>query len=516
MANNPISMSKVRQILRLHAQGRSKLLIAKQTGVSRNTLKKYLKEFEQSGLSFNEVNELGDKDLEDLFVKPEEQPIIPKLQTLFNLFPALDKELKRKGVTRLLLWEEYKLKHPDGYSKSQFKHYFAQWKAQVNPSMHIEHKAGDKLYVDFAGHKLNIIDKQTGEVQPVEVFVAILGASQLTYVEAVMTQQKEDFIAACEGALHYYGGVPSAIVPDNLKSAVIKSSKYEPVLNETFADFADHYSTTILPARAYRPKDKALVEGAVKIIYSRIYAKLRTGEYFTLEELNKAILVALEEHNLALLRGRNYSRRQQFEEVERQTLAPLPPFRYELKKQLFATVMKNGHVSMSVDKHYYSVPFRFIGKKVKLMYSRNTVEVFYHYERIAIHPRTRSPYNYTTEKDHMASAHRFVSDWTPERFLSWANGIHEDVHLYILKILDRKQHPEQAYKSCVGILSFARKVGNERLIKACQRALGYGIYNYKTIQTILEKGMDKLDEAEENKQMQMPLHENIRGEEYYQ
>jgi transposase len=516
MANNPISMSKIRQILRLHSQGRSKLLIAKQTGVSRNTLKKYIREFEQSGLSFGEVNELGDKDLEDLFIKPEEQPIIPKLQTLFNLFPAMDKELKRKGVTRLLLWEEYKLKHPDGYSKSQFKHYFAQWKAQVNPSMHIEHKAGDKLYVDFAGHKLNIIDKQTGEVQPVEVFVAILGASQLTYVEAVMTQQKEDFIAACEGALHYYGGVPSAIVPDNLKSAVIKSSKYEPVLNETFADFADHYSTTILPARAYRPKDKALVEGAVKIIYSRIYAKLRANQYFTLEELNKAILIALEEHNLAMLRGRNYSRRQQFEEVERQTLAPLPPLRYEMKKHLVATVMKNGHVSMSVDKHYYSVPFRFIGKKVKLMYSRSTVEVFYHYERIAIHPRTKSPYNYTTEKDHMASAHQFVSDWTPERFLSWATGIHEDVHLYILKILDRKQHPEQAYKSCVGILSFAKKVGNERLIKACQRALGYGIYNYKTIQTILEKGMDKLDETEENKQMEMPLHENIRGEEYYQ
>jgi transposase len=428
----------------------------------------------------------------------------------------MDKELKRKGVTRLLLWEEYKLKHPDGYGKSQFKNYFAQWRAQVNPSMHIEHKAGDKLYVDFAGHKLSIIDKQTGEVQPVEVFVAILGASQLTYVEAVMTQQKEDFIAACEGALHYYGGVPSAIVPDNLKSAVTKSSKYEPVLNETFADFADHYSTTILPARAYRPKDKALVEGAVKIIYSRIYAKLRSGEYYTLEELNKAILVALEEHNLTLLRGRNYSRRQQFEEVERQTLAPLPPLRYELKKQLFATVMKNGHVSMSVDKHYYSVPYRFIGKKVKLMYSRNTVEVFYHYERIAIHPRTKSPYNYTTEKDHMASAHRFVSDWTPERFLSWATGIHEDVHLYILKILDRKQHPEQAYKSCVGILSFAKKVGDERLIKACQRALGYGIYNYKTIQTILERGMDKLDETEESKPMEMPLHENIRGEEYYQ
>ncbi len=516
MANKPVSMSKIRHVLQLVSQGRSKLLIASQTGVSRNTLKKYLKAFECSGLSFTEVNALSDADLDALFIKPLEKPIDPRLQTLFSLFAAMDKELKRKGVTRFLLWQEYRRTHPDGYGISQFKHYFAQWRAQVNPSMRMEHKAGDKLYVDFAGDKLTIIDKQSGEVQSVEVFVAILGASQLTYVEAVTSQQKEDFIAACEGALHYYGGVPAAIVPDNLKSAVIKSSKYEPVLNETFADFAQHYGTTVLPARAYHPQDKALVEGAVKIVYTRIYAKLRTAQYFTLDELNNAILIALEQHNAAPLKGRNYSRRQQFEEVERQALAPLPPLRYELKKHLFATVMKNGHVSLSADKHYYSVPYRFIGKKVKLMYSRNTVEVFYHYERIALHKRTKSPYNYTTDKEHMASTHRFVSDWTPERFLNWAATIHDDVRLYILKILDRKQHPEQGYKSCVGILSFAKKVGNERLIKACQRALGYGIYNYKTIQSILEKGMDTYDESEENKQLEMPLHENIRGDQYYQ
>jgi len=516
MANNPINMSKIRQILRLHCQGQSKLLIANHTCVARNTVKKYIKEFERSGLGYAEVNELSDKDLEDLFIKPEEKALNAKLQAMFSLFPAMDKELKRKGVTRFMLWEGYRLKHPDGYGNSQFKRYFAQWKAQVNPCMHIEHKAGDKLYVDFAGDKLSIIDKQTGEVQQVEVFVAIMGASQLTYVEAVMSQQKEDFIGACEGALHYYGGVPAAIVPDNLKSAVIKSSKYEPILNETFADFAEHYSTAILPARAYRPQDKALVEGAVKIIYTRIYTKIRTQQYFSLVELNIAVLVALEVHNSTLLTGRNYSRRQQFEEIERQALAPLPPLRYELKKQLFATVMKNGHVSLSADKHYYSVPFRFIGKKVKLMYSRSTVEVFYHYERIAVHQRLKSPYVYTTEKDHMASAHQYMTDWTPERFLNWASDIHEDVYLYILKILDRKQHPEQGYKSCMGILGFAKKVGNDRLIKACQRALGYGIYNYKTIRTILDKGMDQCDEAEENKQMEMPLHENIRGEGYYQ
>ncbi|MDE3145103.1 MAG: IS21 family transposase, partial [Bacteroidota bacterium] len=412
--------------------------------------------------------------------------------------------------------EEYKRNHPDGLGLSQFKHYYAQWKSQVNPTMHMEHKAGDKLYVDFAGDKLSIIDQQTGEIKQVEVFVAILGASQLTYVEAVMTQAKEDFIAACENALHYCGGVPAAIVPDNLKSAVTKSSKYEPTLNETFADFAEHYSTTILPARAYRPRDKALVENAVRIIYSRIYVKIKKGLYHSLEALNSAISVELEYHNNAHLRGRNYSRRQQFDEVEKNILMPLPPLRYEMKKYQYATVAKNGHVGLGTDKHYYSVPYKFIGKKVKILFSRHSVEIYYNYERIALHNRTKSPYQYTTEKEHLASTHRFVSEWTPEKFISWSENIHEDVKLYILKILDRKQHPEQAYKSCVGILSFAKKVGNERLIKACQRALGYGAYNYKTIQKILERELDLRDAPDETDQLKMPFHDNIRGENYYQ
>jgi len=509
-------MIKIRQILRLQSQGCSKLQIAAQTGIARNTLKKYLKEFTSSGLSFEEISELSDKELEDLFVKPEDRPLNERLQILFSLFPAIEKELKRKGVTRQLLWKEYKTHHPGGVGLSQFKHYFSQWKAQVNPTMHMEHKAGDKLYVDFAGDKLEIINEQTGEVKPVEVFVAILGASQLTYVEAVMTQQKEDFIFACENALHYCGGVPRAIVPDNLKSAVSKSSKYEPTLNETFADFAEHYGTAILPARAYRPRDKALVENAVRIIYTRIYVKVKRQQYLTLQDLNLAILTALEEHNNAPLRGRNYSRRQQFGEVERNVLMPLPELRYELKKHQYATVAKNGHVGLSADKHYYSVPYRFIGKKVKLLYSRSSVEIFYNYERIALHQRTKSAYRYTTEKDHMASTHRFVSEWTPERFTSWAASIHEDVRSYVLKVLDRKQHPEQAYKSCMGILGFAKKVGNDRLIKACQRALGYGAYNYKTIQKILERELDLRGAPDETDQLQMPFHDNIRGENYYQ
>ncbi len=516
MANKLIDMIKVRQILRLHCQGYSKLQIAAQSGISRNTVKKYIKEFVAIKLTHEDIKELSDKDLEDIFVKSSEAPLSDRLQTLFSLFPQFDKELKKKGISRQMIWEAYKKTYPDGLCRSQFQMYFSQWRAQVNPTMHMEHKVGDKMYVDFAGDKLTIIDAQTGELQEVEVYVAILGASQYTYVEAVMTQQKEDFIAACENALHFFGGVPAAIVPDNLKSAVTKSSKYEPVINETFADFAEHYSTTILPARAYRPRDKALVENAVRIIYSRIYVKVKQSIYHSLKELNESIVVSLTEHNKAHLRGRNYSRRQQFVEIEQQALMPLPALRYELKMHHYATVAKNGHVCLSIDKHYYSVPYKFIGKKVKLLYSRHSVEIYFSYERIALHNRFKSPYQYTTEKEHLATTHRFVSEWTPERFISWADSIHEDVKLYILKVLDRKQHPEQAYKSCIGILSLAKKVSNDRLIKACQRALGYGVYNYKSIQNILDRELDMKDTDDDIEQLQMPFHDNIRGENYYQ
>lgn len=508
-------MIKIRQILRMHTQGYSKLQIASQTGISRNTLKKYIKAFSDCQLSWEEVNNLSDKHLEDLFVKPEEKPLSERLQNLFELFPVIDKALKRKGVTRYLLWQEYRKKYPDGLGISQFKHYYAQWKSQVNPTMRMEHKAGDKMFVDFAGDRLMLLDETTGCINPVEVFVSVLGASQLTYVEAVMSQQKEDLILACENGMIYYGGVPAAIVPDNLKSAVTKSSKYEPVLNESFADFAEHYGTSILPARSYRPRDKALVENAVRNIYSRIYPKINKRSYTTLQEMNLAIREALEIYNNSSLTGRNYSRRELFEEIEKMTLMPLPALRYEIKKHLYATVAKNGHVGLSVDKHYYSVPYRFIGKKVKLLYTRDGVEIYYNYEKIAAHDRIKSPYQYTTNKEHLASTHRFVSEWTPEKFISWADSIHEDVKLYILKVLDRKQHPEQAYKSCVGILSFAKKIGKERLIKSCQRALGYGVYNYKTIHNIIERELDMQDDPEENDQLKMPSHDNIRGENYF-
>jgi len=507
-------MYNIRHLLRLHTQHQTTSEIVMQTGIPHSVLKKCREEFIESGLTFEEINELSDKDLAELFTKPEEPPISETVQILLNLFPSIDKELRRRGVTRKLLWEEYRKKYPDGVSRQEFNKRFCKWKRRIVPIMHQEHIEGDKLFIDYAGAKLSIIDKNTKDVNLVEVFVAILGASQLTYVEAVMTQQKEDFIPACEGALHYFGGVPGAIVPDNLRSAVTKSDKYEPKINETFADFAEHYNTTILPTRAYKPKDKALVEIAVNIIYTRIYAKLRDMKFYSLEELNIAIRVALEEHNNQIITGRNYSRRQKFEELERVALLPLPTLRYEFKKQFYATVLRHGHVSLSADKHYYSVPYSFIGKKVKVMYSRFSVEIFYNYERIALHKRRyQSYYKYTTDKEHLPAAHRFVYELTSDRLLMQADAIHKDVRLYISKIITKKQHHEQAYKICLGVLNFAPQYGNDRLIKACQRALDYGIYNYRTIKKILENGLEKNDDVNEN--IKMPEHENIRGKDYY-
>lgn len=516
MANKTILMSRIRQILRLYTQGTSKKKISELTGSSRNTAKKYIQKFHREHLTFEQISEMTDHDLEQLFGSVEPVVKDARLDQLQTLLPEMEKQLKRKGMTILLLFEDYKKQYPNGYGITQFYKYFRYYLKRVQPTMHMEHKAGDKLYIDFAGEKLSILDTESGEIREVEVFVAVLGCSHLTYVEAVYSQKKEDFIKACESALHYYGGVPAAIVPDNLRSAVSKSSRYEPLINETFADFAEHYSTVILPARAYRPKDKALVEGMVKIIYRHIYTIVSKEVYTSLTALNTAIREALEVLNNAPFKARDYSRRSQFEEIERETLKPLPTYPYEFKQQVMVTVMKNGHACLHVDKHYYSVPFRFIGKKVKILYTSTRVEIYHRYERIATHNRHFRKYHYTTQNEHLASSHRYLSEWTPEKFLEQARAVHEDVVTYIMLVIENKQHPEQAYKSCSGILSLVRKVGAQRLTNACRRAQSYGVYNYPIIVQILEKNLDQQSEDEQQLGHTMPQHHNIRGADYYE
>jgi transposase len=516
MAAKPIEMNKLRIVLKLHTQGKSKSFISTYLRLSRNTVKKYIKQFATLNTTYEDLAELDDARLEELFIKTQTEVLSPKLKALYAFFPYAEKELKKTGVTRMLLWEEYKEKHPDGVQSTQFGEHYNRWSKSINvkPVMHMVHKAGDKMFVDYAGKTLPLVDKTSGEVIEAEFFVAILGASQLTYAEATLSQKKEDFMASVENAMHYYRGVPQAIVSDNLKSAVTKSNRYEPTLNETFLDFSEHYGTTILPARAYKPRDKALVEGAVKILYTRIYSLLRNQTFFDLETLNQAIWQGLAKHNKTKFTGKTYSRKDLFEEIEAHKLALLPQQRYEIKHQAIATVMQNGHVLLGEDKHYYSVPYTYIRKKVKLLYSTKTVEVYHKYNRIAVHARVRSRYNYTTTKTHLASTHQFITEWTPQRFINWGASIDENVKMLIVNILEKKQHPEQAYKSCMGVLSLKKKVGEERLINACTRALEYGLYNYKIVQSILEKGLDKMDQDTDGEQ-RLPAHDNIRGKQYY-
>lgn len=513
MAGKILNMSKVKQIIRLRENGIALQTISRSLGISRNTVKKYLRLIEVKGYPIQDLLGKEDEELEALLSDPD-QVSKQRYERLEEMFSYIEKELKRTGVNRWILWGEYKDKYPDGYSYPHFCAYLRQWMGTKGATMHFEHIPADKMFIDFAGKKLQWVDGETGVINDAEVFVAILGYSQLTYVEAVPSQKKADYIGATENALHYFGGVPQVLVPDNLKSAVHKADKYEADINTDFSDFANHYNTSVLPARSFKPRDKSLVENAVRIAYTRIYAPLRDRVFYSLKELNQAISDRLKAHNSQYFQKEPQSRREKFEAEEKQKLLPLARDRYELKNFKFVTVMKNCHIHLYEDKHYYSVPYRFIGRKVKMVYSASLVSVYYNKERIAFHKRDTKPFGYTTVKDHLPSTHQFVADWNPDKFLSWAARIDPKVKEYISMILKHKTYPEQAYRSCVGILSQEKKVGRQRLIAAIDRAISYGAYNYKIIDRILKGGLDRLKE-EDDQQSSLPFHQNIRGAEDY-
>jgi transposase len=518
MSNKTIDMITIRQVVRLYATGKGTKHISQSTGVARNTVKKYLHRFAQLRLSMEQLDKMSDAQMSKIFLVKETFKVADKRATDVSAqLPLLATMLKKRGVTKGMVYEKYIEQCPDGYKSSAFLQKLNVFVSAAKPSMRMEHKAGDKMFVDYTGKKLQIVDRQTGELQDVEVFVAILGCSQLTFVMAMASQQKEDFIMGCEQALHFYGGVPLAIVPDNLRSAVTKASKYESKLNDNFAAFAEHYHTFGFPTRTYKPKDKALVEGAVKIIYTTIFATIDQQVYHSIEELNRAILQLLQVHNNKLLTGQTYSRRQQFEELEKQVLQPLNPYRFELMTTQLSTVNKYGHVLLSADKRYYSVPFKLIGKRLKIKYSTKTLSVYDDTEVVAVHDRFNGKgHKYITVQEHLASQHQYLSEWNPQKFMAIATAIDEVVANYIAKILSREMYPEQSYKSCSGVLNFAKRVGNQRLINACKRADSYSLYNYGIIDQILRSKADFIAFEDDIPHPSMPSHDNIRGQDYYE
>lgn len=513
MANKSITMSKIRQIMKLYTQHMGKRKIGERLGISKNTVKLYIDQFYQLKRPWDDLSRLTDFELNKLFHPPKCAQFNTNLKQLYDFFPVMEKQLRKRGMTVAKQFLEYRKLYPDTYGETSFYHYYKKWRHKVNPAMPIVHTIGDKMYVDFAGATLPYVDAGTGEVKESQVFVAVLGWSQYAFVEAMPSQGAEDFISACENALHFFEGVPLALVPDNLKSAVIKSSNYEPVINENFNAFAEHYGITILPARPRKPKDKALVENMVKLTYKEIYTKLPELKILPLDELNLQIRIHLKDFNHAPFSGKAGSRTDQWD-MERSALSSLNEKRYEMRKIKQVTVMKNGHVYLGDDQHYYSVPYELIGKSLKMHVSRSTVNVYDGYEHVAAHPRIRSPHNYSTIRTHMPPQHRFITEWNPEFFLERARAIDPVVELFINQVLLKKQYPEQAYKSCQGILSFAKRVGHSRLIKACNRAHEIGYYNYRIVEDILKKNLDQYDEDPDLQSL--PSHENIRGGSYYE
>lgn len=515
MPRQRIDVEKIREILRLRQELKFSIRkIANTLQISKTSVGEYLAEVNRSGLSYYDITQMSDAELVLVFEK-NNKSTNPMYESLAKEFPIYEKELARVGVTLYLLWEEYKERNPEGFSYSRFCHHYRMWENKLKAGMHIEHKAGDLMYVDFTGKKLQFIDSETGEIHNAEVFVTIMGASQLIYVEAVKSQKLEDWIWANENALIYYGGAPRGICPDNLKSAVSKACKYEPLLNDTYYDLARHYNTVILPSRPGRPQDKSLVENAVRLVYQRIFAKLRNQSFFSLSELNEAIWEELEKLNNTPFQRREVSRKELFNEIEKKELLPLPKTRYEMKHFQVSKVEFNHHIYLREDKHYYSVPFRYTGQKVKTIYSSRMIEIFSDNIRIALHPRNRKKYGYSTTDEHMPAEHQFIKGWNAERFTQWASKMGGSIETFIELLLESKRHPQQAFKSCMGVLNFTKKYKPEDLEKVCKNALDYNAISYRFIENSLKNNVHKIDQ-EDPADLKLPFHKNIRGKKNYE
>ena len=511
-----VHMSKVREVIRLNEiVGLSVRKISRALNVSRPAVDHYLRQARRAGLCWESIEHISDEVLLQRLQHSEENHNDPRYRELVVRIPDIVSRLGNRHVTRQLLWEQYRAECPDGYEYSQFCYHIKIYTSDSEISMHIEHEPGRKLFVDFAGDRPHLTDPKTGLEQPVELFVAVFPASGLVYCEATATQSSDDLIPATRHALEYAGGSPAIIVPDNLKSAVTKPCRYEPDINQQFEDFGRYYGCVVIPARVRKPQDKALVEAAVRLVYTRILAQLVERRFATCDELNEAIWEYLELLNDRKMQKVRVSRRERFEELEAHLLTALPVRPYTIRRFINeVTVQINYHVYFTVDKHYYSVPYQHRRKKVRIAYTERDIEIYHNNIRIASHRRARGKNQYTTTHDHMPRGHEVMSNWTPERLISWAADIGEHTERLVAAVLEDREVPEQAFKSCLGILSLAKKFGPQRLEAAAVRANEYRVVSYKGVRNILERGLDR-HSPRAVKQFSLSSHENIRGGAYY-
>jgi transposase len=509
-------MRKTREILRLKwQQRRSHREIATALAIGLGTTSEVTKRAREVGVdSWEAVDALSDDELErKLYREPPRSPAKPRPRP----DPAqLHIELRRHGVTLRLLHEEYLQAHPDGYGYTQYVAFYNEWAAKLRVVMRQVHKAGEKCFVDYSGKKPTITDPNTGERIEVELFVAVMGASNFTYAEVTATQQSADWIASHVRLVEYLTGVPRAFVPDQLKAGVVTASRFEPAIQRTYEEWSQHYSTTILPARPGKPRDKAKVEGGVLIAQRWILARLRNVTCFSIAELNEQIALLLVDLNSRMMKRYGKSRRALFDELDRPALAPLRSDRFLHGDWSYATVGYDYHVC--VDEHYYSVPYTRVGEYVESRCSAATVEVYLNGERVASHVRSFVRGGTTTLVEHMPASHRKHTEESIVEIEAWAKLIGPCTSALVRAILDERRHPEHGYRSCRGLKSLTGRYTPERIEAACERALVAGARSYRNVESILKNGLDRqpLPVTTSSGEAPPPLdHENVRGPDYY-
>ena len=507
MANVRLSMRKIVEVLRLHHEGgRSHREIARMVSTSPTTVGEILRRAKQVGLTYPLPAGISEMGLEVQLYPPAAPSSLARPEPDW---PVVHRELRRKGVTLDLLWQEHKAVYSDGYRYSAFCAHYRQWVGRLPVSMRQTHAPGEKLFVDYAGPTVPVIDAMTGEIRQAAIFVAVLGASNYTYCEATWSQSLPDWIGSHVRTLEHINGVPALLVPDNLKSGVTTACFYDPEINPTYRDLATHYATAVLPARPYRPKDKAKVEAGVLLVERWVLARLRHQRFFSLGELNRSIAELM-----TVLNGRPFKklpgcRQSAFIELDRPALRPLPATRYEFAEWKVVKVGIDYHVE--VIEHYYSVPYRFAREKVDARFTATTVEVFHRGTRIASHVRNDARGRHTTVDAHMTPAHLAVQGWNAPRLLDWAGRIGPHAKAVVDAILHQRRHPQQGYRACLGILRLGKTFGDDRLEAACERALAIGATSYSSVKSILKNGLDK-KRTSSPAQTCLPMeHANVRG-----
>jgi transposase len=505
-------MRKIREVLRLKFElNLDQRQIAASCKISHVTVGKYLKRFVRSGLSWPLPPEMDDGQIIRLLSGDDNalrEPVRPMPDQ-----GVMHRELRRKGVTLQLLWQEYREAYPDGYGYSQFCEHYQRWKKRLYPSLRQEYRAGERMFVDYAGQTIPIHDADTGQITPAELFVATLGASNYTYAEATLSQQLEDWIGSHIRAFEFFGGVTQLIIPDNLKSGVSRACLYDPDLNPTYQDLAAHYGTAILPARPGKARDKAKVESAVLIAERWIIAVLRHRKFFSLAELNAAIGVLREKFNNRRFKKLPGTRAEWFRELDAPALRALPAAPYEVARWLKAGVNIDYHVQ--VEGHNYSVPYQLIKEKVEVRLTAATVELICRGRRVAAHARSFVKNGYTTIPEHRPKAHQRHLEWTPGRIIAWAGTVGTHCAAVVQWIIESKPHPEQGYRSCLGLLRLTKSYGNERVEAACRRALKFQTCTYRSIKSILAAKLDAQPLTQDEPSPPAIEHANVRGRHYY-